>query len=51
MQARALGALVYCLGRFYGKEGWGFSKYCIPAPVAEEFRICTVTFGALRGES
>ena len=33
-QACALGALVYCLGRFMVKKLGFLSKYCIPAPVA-----------------
>ncbi len=33
-QACALGALVYCLGRFMVKKLAFLSKYCIPAPVA-----------------
>ncbi|MEF9939920.1 MAG: sodium/glutamate symporter [Clostridium sp.] len=33
-QACALGALVYCLGRFMVKKISFLNKYCIPAPVA-----------------
>ena len=33
-QACALGALVYCLGRFLVNKLSFLSKYCIPAPVA-----------------
>ena len=33
-QACALGALVYCLGRFLVKKLPFLGKYCIPAPVA-----------------
>lgn len=33
-QACALGALVYCLGRFMVKKLGFLNKYCIPAPVA-----------------